>query len=199
MNVYRSSPPLPGIYLPFFLLPSAHVPPLPDSEDSSGIEGIGSDDESGHAEAGEAAGEDESGGHSPSPSDGTRVDHPKGTRTTARKRRGASQSGVDRYVLAYVAIEYFSEFHRIALLKLLCFSFLSPAGKMPWTSASGDDARVGSTVPSTPVDPSKGTKTAPAGSSKGGGAGAGGSRALVVGVLPKLSMPKKLSMKRAPA
>ena len=48
------------VYRPFFLLPSAHVPPLPDSEDSSGIEGIGSDDESGHAEAGEAAGEDES-------------------------------------------------------------------------------------------------------------------------------------------
>ena len=91
------------------------------------------------------------------------------------------------------------------MLKLLCFSFLSPAGKMPWTSASGDDAGVGSTVPSTPVDPSKGTKTippqktAPAGSSEGGSAGAGGSRALVVGVLPKLSMPKKLSMKRAPA
>ena len=44
----------------FYLLPSAHAPPQPNSEYSSGIEGYESDDESGHAEAGEAAGEDES-------------------------------------------------------------------------------------------------------------------------------------------
>jgi hypothetical protein len=80
-----------------------------------------SDSELGHAEAGEAAGEDESGGHSPSPSDGTRVDHPKGTRTTARKRRGTSQSSVDRYVLAYVAIEYFPKLYRVTFLKLFDF------------------------------------------------------------------------------
>ena len=66
VNVYRSSPPLPGIYCPFFLLPSAHAPPLPDSEDTSGIEGFDSDDESDNAEAGEAAGEEESRGQSPS-------------------------------------------------------------------------------------------------------------------------------------
>ena len=61
MNVYRSSPPLPAIYHPFFLLPSTHAPPQSDSEDSSGIEGFDSDNASGHAEAREAAGEDESG------------------------------------------------------------------------------------------------------------------------------------------
>ena len=66
MNVYRSSPPLPGIYRLFFLLPSAHEPPLPDSEDTSRIEGFDSDDESDNAEAGEAAGEEESRGQSPS-------------------------------------------------------------------------------------------------------------------------------------
>jgi len=78
---------------------------------------------------------------------------------------------------------------------------------VPRTSTSGDDAGVGSTVPSTPVDPSKGTKTilpqktAPAGSSKGGGAlgekGAGIGKALIVGPLPKLSAPKKLPLKKA--
>ena len=81
---------------------------------------------------------------------------------------------------------------------------------MPRTTTSGDDAGVGSTVPSTPVDPSKGTKTilpqktAPAGSSKGGGAaqgekGAGASKALITEPLPKLTAPRKLIMKRAPA
>lgn len=81
---------------------------------------------------------------------------------------------------------------------------------MPWTAASGDDTRVGSTVPSTPVDLSKGTKaiplqkTVPVGSSKQGGAtqgekGAGVGRALIVRPLPKLIAPRKLSMKRASA
>ena len=40
-----------------------------------------------------------------------------------------------------------------------CFAFSSPAAKMPRTSASGDDAVVGQTVPSTTVDPLKGTGT----------------------------------------
>jgi len=76
---------------------------------------------------------------------------------------------------------------------------------MPQTTASGDDAGVGSTVPSTLADSSKGTeaiplqKTAPTGGSKGGGAGTGDNRALVVGPLPKFTTAKKLSMKRAPA
>ena len=93
MNVYRSSPPLPGIYGPFFFLPSAHAPPLPDSEDSSGIRGFNSNDENNDAEAGETAGEEESRGHSPSPSDTTVADHPKVTRSAARKRRASSLTG----------------------------------------------------------------------------------------------------------
>ena len=42
-----------------------------------------SDIEFGRAEDGEAAGDDEGGEHSPSPSKGTREDHPKGTRSVA--------------------------------------------------------------------------------------------------------------------
>ena len=94
--MYRSSPLLPGIFRPFHLLPSTHAPPKPNPEESFSMESNidSSDIEFGRAEDGEA--EDESGGHSPSPSEGTRVDHPKGTRTAAWKRRGASQSSVDR-------------------------------------------------------------------------------------------------------
>jgi len=77
------------------------------------------------------------------------------------------------------------------------------------TTASGDDAGVGSKVPSTPADPSKGTQTAPpkitapASSSKGSCAalrekGAGAGKALIVGPLPKLSAPKKLRLNKAP-
>ena len=72
------------------------------------------------------------------------------------------------------------------------------------TSASGDDAGVGSKVLSTLADSSKGTgttqpqKTTPAGSSNEGDAKDSGSRALITGPLPKFSM-KKLSMKSAPA
>ena len=90
MNVYRSIPPLPGIYRLFFLLPSAHAPPLLDSEDSSGIEGFGFDDKSDNAEAREAAGEEESRGQSPCPSDNAVADHPKGPRSAARKHRASS-------------------------------------------------------------------------------------------------------------
>jgi len=40
---------------------------------------------------------------------------------------------------------------------LICvFAFLSPAAKVPQTSASGDGAAVEQTVPSTTVDPSSG-------------------------------------------
>ena len=86
------------VYRPFFLLPSAHVPPLPDSEDSSGIRGFSSNDENDDAEAGETAGEEESRGHSPSPSDTTVADHPKVTRSAARKRRASSLTGDSKYV-----------------------------------------------------------------------------------------------------
>ena len=40
-----SSPPLLGIFHPSYLVPSAYAKPLPDSEDSSEIEGFSSDDE----------------------------------------------------------------------------------------------------------------------------------------------------------
>jgi len=52
--------------------------------------------------------------------------------------------------LAYVPIDYFSSFHRVAFLKLFCL--LSLGDKVLWTTASGDDAGVG---------PVKGTKTIP--------------------------------------
>ena len=50
MNVYRSSPPLPGIFHPSYLVLSAHAEPLPGSKDSSEIEGFSSDDETTDAE-----------------------------------------------------------------------------------------------------------------------------------------------------
>ena len=75
---------------------------------------------------------------------------------------------------------------------------------MPWTSASGDDAVVGSKVPSTLANSSKGTGTtqpqkfALASSSNTSNAGNVGSRALVSGPLPKFTV-KKLCMIRASA
>ena len=116
--MYRSSPPLPGIFCPFHLLPSAHAPPKPDPEESFSMESYidSSDSEFGRAEAGEAAGDEEGGERSPNPSEGTRGDHPKGTRSVARKRRSASQSAVDRYVLSYLLQS--RSFHRLAFLKL---------------------------------------------------------------------------------
>ena len=56
VNVYRSSPPLPGIFCPSHLVPSTHAQPLLDSEDSLEVEGFSSDNETDNAEAGEAAG-----------------------------------------------------------------------------------------------------------------------------------------------
>ena len=97
VDMYRSSPPLPGIFHPFYLLPGAHASPQPNPKESLSMESYidSSNSEFGHAEAGEAADGDESGGHSSSLSEDTRVDHPKGTWSTARKHRGASQPGVD--------------------------------------------------------------------------------------------------------
>ena len=89
MNVYRSSPPLPGIFRPSYLVPSAHAKPLPGSEDSSEIEGFSSDDETTDVEAGESAkGDDRA--HSPSRSEDTRAGLPTGTRSTVRKRSNSS-------------------------------------------------------------------------------------------------------------
>ena len=77
---------------------------------------------------------------------------------------------------------------------------------MPQMTASGDDAGVGAKVPSAPVDPSRGTKTAlpkkttSASSSKDGAAAQGEkdtetSKALVLKPLPKLTAPRKLQVK----
>ena len=52
--------------------------------------------ESDCAEDGEAASDDEDGECSPSPSGGTRADHPKGTRSVARKRSSSARATSDR-------------------------------------------------------------------------------------------------------
>ena len=91
--MYGSSPSLPGIYRPFYLLPSAHAPPKPNLEESYSMESYidSSDIEFGRAEDGEEAGDDEGGERSPSPSAGARGDHPKGARSVARKHRSSVQ------------------------------------------------------------------------------------------------------------
>ena len=69
--------------------------------------------------------------------------------------------------------------------------------KMPWTSASGDDVVVGQTVPSTIVDPSKGTGTTlPGSSSNVDNAGDTGRQAVIVRPTQKFGI-KKLAVKRA--
>ena len=68
---------------------------------------------------------------------------------------------------------------------------------MPWTSASGDDAVVGQTIPSTTADPSKGTGTTlPASSSNVDNAGDTGKQAVIVRPTQKFGI-KKLAVKRA--
>ena len=109
--------------------------------------------------------------------------------------------------LIYVAIDYFFEFHRVAFLKLFCF--FKSGRKSPADFKIWDDSGVGSKVPSTPADPSKGSKTIPpkttalAGTSKGSSAaqgekGVGAGKALIIGPLPKLLAPKKLPIIKAP-
>ena len=76
--------------------------------------------------------------------------------------------------------------------------FLSPAAKMPWISASGDDAVVGQTVPYTTVDPSKGTGTTlPASSSNVEDAGSASKQAVILRPTRKFGI-KALALKRAP-
>ena len=80
----------------------------------------------------------------------------------------------------------------------LIFSFSSPSTKMPRTSASGDDAVVGQNVPSTTVDPSKGTGTTlPVSSSNVDIAEDTGKQAVIVRPSRKLGI-KALAFKRAP-
>ena len=68
---------------------------------------------------------------------------------------------------------------------------------MPRTSASGDDVVVGQTIPSTTVDPSKGTGTTlSASSSNVDNAGNMGSQAVIVKPTRKFGI-KRLAVKRA--
>ena len=69
---------------------------------------------------------------------------------------------------------------------------------MPQTTTSGDDAMVGQTVPSTTMDPSKGTVTTrQASSSNIGNAGSSGGKAMIVRPPPKFGATR-LSLTRAP-
>ena len=69
---------------------------------------------------------------------------------------------------------------------------------MPRTSASGDDAVVGQTIPSTTVDSSKGTGTTlSVSSSNVDKAGDAGKQALIVKPARKFGI-KGLALKRAP-
>ena len=95
MNVYRSNPPLPGIFCPYHLIPSAYAKLVPDSEDSSEIEGFSSDDETENAEAAESGGDDDR-TDSPNWSEDTHSGHPTGTRSTVRKRSSSSQTTSNR-------------------------------------------------------------------------------------------------------
>ena len=97
MNVYRSSPPLLGIFHPSHLVPSAYNQFVPDSEDSSEIKGFNSNDENADAEAVESV-RDEDRSNSPSRTEGTHVGHPTNTRSATRKRRSSSQTTNNRYV-----------------------------------------------------------------------------------------------------
>ena len=101
MNVYRSSAPLPGIFHPSHLLPSAYNPFVPDSDDSSEFESFSSDNEAASAEAAESA-RDEDRADSPSRSEGTCADHPTSTRSAARKRSSSSQTADNRYLASRI-------------------------------------------------------------------------------------------------
>ena len=69
---------------------------------------------------------------------------------------------------------------------------------MPRTSASGDNAVVGQIVPSTTVDPLKGTRTThPVSSSSVDKAGDAGKQAVIVRPTRKFGV-KALALKRAP-
>ena len=98
MNVYRSSPLLPGIPLPFHLLPSTHLQLEPDPKDSPDMEDYidSSDNEFGCVEAGDLAVEEGGRERSPSPSESARADVLKGPCSAARKCRGSSHPDDNR-------------------------------------------------------------------------------------------------------
>ena len=95
MNVYRSSPPLPCVFCPSYLVPSAHAKLLPDSEDFLEIEGFSFDDEITDAEAGESAMDDDR-AYSPSRGEDTRAGHPTSTCSIVRKWSSSSQATSNR-------------------------------------------------------------------------------------------------------
>ena len=95
MNVYRSNPPLPGIFRPSHLIPSAYAKLVSDSEDSSEIEGFSSDEEITDAKARESAMNDDR-AHSPSRGEDTRAGHPTSTRSIVRKQSSSSQTTSNR-------------------------------------------------------------------------------------------------------
>ena len=88
---------MPSIFRPSHLIPSAYAKLVPDSKDSSEIEGFSSDDETANAEAAESAGDDNR-VHSPSRSGGTHAGHPTSTRLAARKQSSSPQTTNIRYV-----------------------------------------------------------------------------------------------------
>ena len=104
VDLYKSSPPLPGTYCPFHLFPTTLAPPKPNLEESCLMESYtdNSDIVFWSCRGWEAVGDEEGGQHSPSPSNGTRADHPKATRSVARKRQSASQPTSDRYVCSFL-------------------------------------------------------------------------------------------------
>ena len=80
----------------------------------------------------------------------------------------------------------------------MIFDFSSPATKLPRTASSGDDAMVEQSVPSTIVDPSKGTwSTLSASSSNVNKADDAGRQAIVAKPAHKFGI-KELALKRAP-
>ena len=78
-----------GIFCPSYFVPSAHAKLLPDSEDSSEIEGFSSDDETTNAEPAESAGDDDR-AHSPSRSEDTHAGPPMSTRSIETKQSSSS-------------------------------------------------------------------------------------------------------------
>ena len=80
---------MPGIFRPSHLVPSAYAKLVPDSEDSSEIEGFSSDDETENAEAAESGGDGDR-IDSPNQSEDTRAGHPTSTHSTVRKRSSSS-------------------------------------------------------------------------------------------------------------
>ena len=100
---------MPGIFRPSHLIPSAYAKLVPDSEDSSEIEGFSSDDETENSEAAESGGDDDRTDNpnrsedthddridNPNQSEDTRSGHPTGTRSTMRKRSSSSQTTSNR-------------------------------------------------------------------------------------------------------